>query len=206
MDVAATEFEQLHQLPMKERDLPTELLAIILYYSIQALDPCLERVEQLSAVSSRWQDVVKGTPKLWYRVTTGDPLHLVKRAMHESKDTPLDIKYDVFMFRDSAKSEPHLSVLCDNMNRWKHASVDVLLASKDHFRALAAPMAPRLETLKLVLRSPIPTLKFQAAMVPLLREMYIYGIPLGGKRTNSGTFASLNSSPTAAPDHLSQSS
>ncbi|KAG8902177.1 hypothetical protein FRC00_000986 [Tulasnella sp. 408] len=184
MDLAGTEFEQLHQLSVNGRvatsiqDLPTELLAIILYHSIRPLESCLMRMEELGTVSSRWQEVVKGTPKLWSRVTCGDHLRLVKRAMHESKDTPLDIEFHFLMIVDDAEPEEHLSVLCDHMNRWKHASVDVSQVSEDRFRALAAPIAPRLETLKLHLRRPILGLKFQAAMVPLLRELDIAGIPL----------------------------
>ncbi|KAG8902456.1 hypothetical protein FRC00_007347 [Tulasnella sp. 408] len=184
MNVTGMGFKHRHQLSANSQvttsiqDLPTELLAIILFHSIQAFDPCLKRVEELSAVSTRWREVVKGTPKLWSRVAGGDPLHLVERAMHESKDTPLDIDYDIWKRLDPKKTDRYLSVLCDHMNRWKHASIDVSPVPKGLFRTLAAPIAPRLERMKLHLSLSIPTVNFQAAMVPLLRELDIYGIPL----------------------------
>lgn len=184
MDLARTEYGQLYQLSANSQvttsieDLPTELLAIILYYSIQTFDPRLKRVEELGTVCSRWREVVKGTPRLWSRVAGGDPFHLVERAMHESKGSPLNIEYDVWNLLDHKKQDRYLSVLCDHMNRWKHASIDVSPVPDGLFRALAAPIAPRLETMKLHLRRPIPSVNFQAAMVPLLRELDIYGIPL----------------------------
>ncbi|KAG8897325.1 hypothetical protein FRC01_011379 [Tulasnella sp. 417] len=190
--------EQLDELSANDQvitnieDLPTELLAIILYYAIQIPRSGLMRLQELSTVCSRWRDAVKGTPKLWSRVTDEDPLHLFDRAMNESKDAPLDIDIEDGLWKrqEPEELERRMRIVCAHMKRWRHASIDVRNASEWLFKAVAAPIAPRLETLKLKLhndsRSSIAI--FQRATLPLLQELDICGLPL---EDGIGTFSNL---------------
>ncbi|KAG8922406.1 hypothetical protein FRC01_014086 [Tulasnella sp. 417] len=187
---ARTKFEELDEPSANDKvttsiqDLPTELLAIILYYAtrVPASPTSLMRLQQLSTVSSRWRGVVKGTPRLWSRVNTADSLRLIERAMHESKDAPLEIAIDgPFWNRQKFQElERRICVLCAHMKRWRHANIYVYRAPKELFRALAAPVAPRLETMKLtVVYRPTPSVAiFQGATLPMLQELEMDGLPL----------------------------
>ncbi|KAG8909569.1 hypothetical protein FRC01_006854, partial [Tulasnella sp. 417] len=184
------EFERLNHPPANGKvttsiqDLPVELLALILYYAAQIPRSGLTRLQEFSTVCSIWRHAVKGTPILWSRVTDDDPVHLVERAMYESKDAPLDIDIqDGFWKRQKpGELERRIRLVCLHMKRWRYANIDVIDASEWLFKALAAPIAPRLKTIKLRLFCrPIPSIKvFQGAMLPLLQELDICGLQFEG--------------------------
>ncbi|KAG8909570.1 hypothetical protein FRC01_006855 [Tulasnella sp. 417] len=195
MDVASPEAEHLRQpVPSQIRtartsiqDLPSELLAVILYYSTQLLGPCLARVQALGTVCSRWREVVKGTPKLWSRIRDDDPPGAIERAIRQSKNAPLDIGYD-FMWsrRRKAEMERPFALICAHMERWSHARIALAGIPEGLFKSLAAPVAPGLEGLCLqVYREGIaPIIPFQGDLAPLLHELDLHGMLIEWGRKN----------------------
>lgn len=161
------------------QNLPNELLSAILYISIQDLSPSLNRVQELSTVSSHWRAVAEGTPLLWSRVTGDDPLRAVVRALEKSKDTSLDVRYDfIGGSRSITEVGESLRAVCAHIDRWQHASIIVLWIPEGLLDDLALRTAPRLETfrLRVTLWTDVTLTLFQGVPSQRLKELDIYRI------------------------------
>ncbi|KAG8910732.1 hypothetical protein FRC01_006165 [Tulasnella sp. 417] len=200
MDVTGTEAEQPRQRPVNYKvgtsiqDLPAELLAMILYYTTQTSGPCLPHVQELGTVSSTWREVVKGTPRLWCRVTGDDPPRLIERAIHESKDAPLNIKYDFVKPHRVAKSVVEsLWLVCAHIHRWRRARLVMRWTPARLLEALATQKAPLLETFTLQVKAHngVPPKLFQGAILPL-QKLDLYGIPAKGDEDQFKSLRILN--------------
>ncbi|KAG8890013.1 hypothetical protein FRB98_001448 [Tulasnella sp. 332] len=73
--------------------LPYELLVKVFFFTVQGSDASyFSQLHKLAQVSSKWLQLIKGTPSLFGYVTTDGTMEDALRALRLSKDTPLDVK------------------------------------------------------------------------------------------------------------------
>ncbi|KIO22377.1 hypothetical protein M407DRAFT_28096 [Tulasnella calospora MUT 4182] len=161
-------------------DLPVELLSPIISLSIQGYSARLKQVQNLCFVCSKWRDVVEGTPELWCRLTGADPLEGVRKAIHYSRDYPLDINYNYNTPHRDPNPNEFLTAIAGHVWRCREASIDVDWRTQRILDALTVDKAPRLESLSITACNPIRTTLtlFQGATLPCLRTLRLRGIPL----------------------------
>ncbi|KAG8894392.1 hypothetical protein FRC01_012999, partial [Tulasnella sp. 417] len=124
-------------------DLPFELLSHIIYLFAQDYSSHLTRIQNLCYVCSKWRDVVEGTPRLWCQLSGGDPLQGVKKAIHYSRDHPLDIDYNWFLHRHGSAKDDFFSAVSLHTWRWRHVSIVVEKMSESLRQGWGIWKAPR---------------------------------------------------------------
>ncbi|KAG8921903.1 hypothetical protein FRC00_008064 [Tulasnella sp. 408] len=161
-------------------DLPIELLSHIISLSVQNYFASITRMQNLCLVCSRWRDVVEGTPELWCRITSADPLPGVRKAIDSSRDYPLDIGYGNRAHPNRSGPEDFLSAVYPHAWRWRRASIVLGLGSENLLQRWTAGKAPRLESLTITLdtRVPTPLTLFEGAPLPCLRTLQLRSVPL----------------------------
>ncbi|KIO22373.1 hypothetical protein M407DRAFT_28092 [Tulasnella calospora MUT 4182] len=179
------DLQDQHRARASIHDVPVELLSPIIYLSIQGYSTHLKRVQTLCFVCSKWRDVVEDTPELWCRLTSADPLEGVRKAIHYSRDHPLDIDYHCIS-RTRSNPPDFLQAVAPHVWRCRQASIIVDRSTQRMLQALTVGEAPRLESLAIVadgLMNPWfytrePLTLFQGATLPSLRSLRIRDIPL----------------------------
>ncbi|KIO15988.1 hypothetical protein M407DRAFT_34380 [Tulasnella calospora MUT 4182] len=169
---------QDQQLPRPSvHDLPVELLSHIISLFVQEYFANLTRVQRLCLVCSKWRDVVEGTPELWCRLTGADPLPGVRKAIHYSRDYPLDIDSHFASHLDGPHPNEFLPAVSLHAWRWRRASIVVGQLSENLLQALTVEKAPRLESLHISAYGGIrtPLTLFQGATLPCLRTLRLHG-------------------------------
>ncbi|KIO22379.1 hypothetical protein M407DRAFT_28098 [Tulasnella calospora MUT 4182] len=170
------------QLPQPSiHDLPVELLSHIVSLSVQEYFFHLTRIQHLCLVCSKWRDVVEGTPELWCRLTGADPLRGVRKAIHYSRDYPLDINSHFISHLNGSHPNDFLPAVSLHACRWKRASIIVGPGSENVLQeALTVGKAPRLESLTITSsgRMKTPLTLFQGAVLPCLRNLQLRNAPL----------------------------
>ncbi|KAG8912770.1 hypothetical protein FRC00_003807 [Tulasnella sp. 408] len=161
-------------------DLPIELLSHIISLSVQNYSANITRTQNLCLVCSRWRDVVEGTPELWCRITSADPLRGIKKAIEYSRDYPLDIDYGDISRINRSAPETFLSAVSLDAWRWRRASIAFGSGSEDLLQRWLSRKAPRLESLTITLHSRVttPLTLFEGAPLPCLRTLQLRSVPL----------------------------
>ncbi|KIO22378.1 hypothetical protein M407DRAFT_28097 [Tulasnella calospora MUT 4182] len=169
---------QDQQLPRPSiHDLPVELLSHIISLSVHEYFANLTRTQHLCLVCSKWRDVVEGTPELWCCLTGEDPLPGVRKAIHYSRDYPLDINYNYTPPRHGPNPNEFLAAVSLHARRWRRASIVVCRLTEDLLQALTVVKAPRLESLTIIAYGDIrrPLTLFLGATLPCLRILRLHG-------------------------------
>ncbi|KAG9046301.1 hypothetical protein FS837_004659 [Tulasnella sp. UAMH 9824] len=160
-------------------DLPIELLSHIISLSVQKYSANITRTQNLCLVCSRWQDVVEGTPELWARITSADPLRGVRKAIDCSRDYPLDIDYGDVSHPNRSGPDEFLSAVSLDAWRWGRVSI-ICRGHEDLLQRWMARKAPRLESLTITVTSqvPAPLVLFEGAPLPCLRTLHLRNVPI----------------------------
>lgn len=72
--------------------LPHELLVEVFKLQID-LDTPFQSLLLLILVCQLWRNIIKDTPSLWCRISGGEGLPSIQKALTMAKDAPLEIKY-----------------------------------------------------------------------------------------------------------------
>lgn len=163
----------------------------------------LAKLSRLSAVSTGWRTLIRGTPQLWSSLHSDDPHHLTKQALRRSKGSTLHITHieRVSDYDDDWESrwfyvsvpdpETHADVFLDlimpQMSRWRAAFF--VNVRWDALKELQRNPAPRLERLVMdTVDSPVSALNLFGGMAPLLKHIVCLGVAL---RWDSAIFSGL---------------
>ncbi|KAG8878183.1 hypothetical protein FRB97_002734 [Tulasnella sp. 331] len=101
--------------------LPLELLARILFFSLQlSHSPVgyVKKLQNVAQVCTSWSELVKDTAMFWGVAASSDPTPAILRAVSKSRDAPLDVWY---FGRSGAESQraSFLKTVVEHSQRWR---------------------------------------------------------------------------------------
>ncbi|KAG9043820.1 hypothetical protein FS837_009080 [Tulasnella sp. UAMH 9824] len=188
--------------------LPNELLLAVFKLHVDADTPAQSLVA-LTLVFKLWPEFIEGTPNLWCRISGGDGLGSVRKAVTMAKDALLEIWYR----NTGAKTYPEtfFAEINDRI-----AQIESLYFNANHIyflpeiSILKTTSAPRLETLHLIVQlgqiweKPRITLFGGEVASPALKNVHLHQIPvaLGSLRLSGLRSLGLSHVPIAPAEEL----
>ncbi|KIO27493.1 hypothetical protein M407DRAFT_23306 [Tulasnella calospora MUT 4182] len=140
-------------------ELPPELFALVLQFSLPRIDPmgwiwkpdeCIPYIRELyklRRVSTAWRDAIDGTPSLWMLVSSTWPREVVDTALLRSAAGPLIVHMPRSCVSTSSSRE-FIHLVNSHRSRWVAA---VLALPGEMLPEITEAPIPRLHTLKLAL-------------------------------------------------------